>query len=218
MPVRWYERTGGEGTRQRDGWRPHWLLALGLLLLIALATRTYWLPLFSRVLIATQEAVPADAIVVLAGGSGSREELAVALFKKGYAPSLVSSGEAPHLPGFQPSLAELSADYMVSLGAPRDAMILLPDTTSTRDEALACLQLAREGGLTSLLVITDSYHTRRARLTFGKVFDGSGVRVILVGAEPDWFSANTWWTQERSLLAVLDEYAELVLYVVKGWV
>ena len=218
MPVRWYERTGGEGTPQRSGWRPHWLLALGLLLLIAVVARTYWLPLFSRALIATQEAVPADAIVVLAGGSGSREELAVTLFEKGYAPALVSSGEAPHLPGFRTSLAGLSADYMVSLGAPRDAMILLPDTAGTRDEALACLQLAQENGLASLLVITDNYHTRRARLAFGKVFDGSGVRIVLVGAEPEWFSVNTWWTQERSLLAVLDEYSKLAFYLARGWV
>lgn len=217
MPVRWYERTG-EGTRQRDGWRPNWLLTMALLLLLVVATRAYWLPFFSRVLIAKQEAVPADAIVVLGGGSGSREELAVALFEKGYASALVSSGEAPRLPGFTQSFAQLSADYMVSLGAPREAMILFPDTTSTRDEALACLQLAREKGLDTLLVITDNYHTRRARLTFRKVFADSGVRIVLVGAEPEWFSVNAWWTQERSLQAVLEEYLKLVLYLTKGWI
>jgi uncharacterized SAM-binding protein YcdF (DUF218 family) len=218
MPVRWYERTGGEGMQESSGWRPHWLLAAGLLLFIALATQAYWLPLFARFLIATQEAVPADAIVVLGGGSGSRQELAVALAKKGYAPALVSSGEAPQLPGFEQSFASLGADYMVSLGAPRGTMILLPDTASTRDEALACLQLAQENGLSSVLVITDSYHTRRARLTFRKVFEETGVRIIVVGAEPDWFSPTSWWTQERSLLAVLDEYAKLAFYLTKGWV
>lgn len=218
MPVRWYERTGGNGTQQRGGWRPNWLLAAGLLLLLALATRAYWLPLFSRALDASQEAIPADAIVVLGGGSGSRQEMAVALFNKGYAPTLVSSGEVPHLPGFEQSLARLSADYMAALGAPREAMVLLPDTASTRDEALACLQLAHEYELTSLLVITDSYHTRRARLTFRKVFEGSGVRIIVTGAEPPWFSTDNWWTQERSLLAVLEEYAKLALYVTRGWV
>lgn len=218
MPVRWYERTGGEGTQQRDGWRPTRLLAVGLLLLLALTTRAYWLPLFSRALNASQEAIPTDAIVVLGGGSGSRQELAVTLYNKGYAPALVSSGEAPHLPGFEQSFAKLGADYMVGLGAPREALILLPDTTSTRDEALACMQLAREYELTSLLVITDSYHTRRARMAFRKVFDGSEVRIIVAGAEPAWFEANNWWTQERSLLAVLEEYATLALYAAKGWI
>jgi uncharacterized SAM-binding protein YcdF (DUF218 family) len=218
MPVRWYERTGGEGPRERDGWQPNGLLVAGLLLFIALITQAYWLPLVARVLIVAQEAVPADAIVVLGGGSGSREELAVALYKKGYAPTLVSSGEAPHLPGYTQSFAKLSADYMVGLGVPRDVVVLLPDTTSTRDEALACLHLARENGLTSLLVITDSYHTRRARLTFRKVFNGTEVRIIVAGAEPDWFAARTWWTQERSLLAVLDEYAKLAYYLAKGWI
>jgi len=218
MPVRWYERTGGERPREPEGWHPHWLLVLGLLLLVTVASRSYWLPLFARALIASQEAVPADAIVVLNGGSGSRQELAVALFKKGYAPILVSSGRAPYLPGSNESFAKLGADYMVSLGAPRDALILLPDTASTRDEALACLQLARESGFGSLLVITDNYHTRRARLTFRKVFDGTGVRVILVAAEPEWFSAKTWWTEERSLLAVLDEYSKLAFYLARGWI
>jgi uncharacterized SAM-binding protein YcdF (DUF218 family) len=142
----------------------------------------------------------------------------VALFKKGYAPALVSSGTAPYLPGVRQSFAELGADYMVSLGAPRDAMILLPDTTSTRDEALACRQLAQENGLTSLLVITDNFHTRRARLTFRNAFADSGIRIILVGAEPEWFPVNVWWTQERSLLAVLEEYAKLILYLIKGWI
>ena len=122
------------------------------------------------------------------------------------------------MPGFKQSFASLGADYMVSLGAPRDTMILLPDTTSTRDEALACLQLAQESGVGSLLVITDSYHTRRARLTFRKVFEGSDVRIIVVGAEPAWFAPNSWWTQERSLLAVLEEYTKLAFYLTKGWV
>lgn len=217
MPVRWYERTGGEGAREPDGWRPHWLLIVGALIFIVLVTQAYWLPLLSKALITTQEAVPADAIVVLGGGNGSRQDLAVALAKKGYAPVIVSSGEPPNLPGFEQSFAALGADYMVSLGAPRDAMILLPDTTSTRDEALACLQLAQENGLSSLLVITDNYHTRRARMTFNKVFEGSGVRIIVVGAEPTWFTPESWWTAERSLLAVLEEYAKLALYITKGW-
>ncbi len=217
MPVRWYERTGDEGRSQREGWHPHWLLILGALLFVALVSRAYWLPLVAKALIASQEAVPADAIVVLNGDGGSRQELAVALYQKGYAPVLVSSGGSRHLPGFEQSLAKLGADCMVTLGAPREALVLLPDPASTRDEALACLQLASESGFTSMLVITDSYQTRRARLTFRKVFDGTGVRIILVGADPEWFSANTWWTEERSLQAVLGEYGELALYLAKGW-
>ncbi len=217
MPVRWYERTGSDGMREPDGRRSRGLLIVGVLFIIALATQAYWLPLPARFLIVSQEAVPTDAIVVLSGGSGSRQELAVALASKGYAPTLVSSGAAPRLPGFEQSFAALGADYMVSLGAPREAMILLPDTTSTREEALACQQLVQESGLTSLLVITDNYHTRRARLTFGKVFADSPVRILVVGAEPAWFAPERWWQDERSLLTVLEEYATLAVYLTRGW-
>jgi len=219
MPKKWYERSGTEAAPEgARGLRAIPGLALALLacLLVFLAAR-WWLPAMARLLMVDEAAMPADAILVLGGSDGSRQDRAIELYRAGLAPTVVSSGEKPFLPDFEQSYAELGALYMAERGVPRDAILLLPLSTSTHDEAIYSLRLAQERGWHTLLVVTDNYHTRRARWTFAHAYQGSGVTVVLVSATPEWFPIDGWWKQERSLLAVMEEYEKLVFYLLRGY-
>jgi uncharacterized SAM-binding protein YcdF (DUF218 family) len=57
----------------------------------------------------------------------------------------------------------------------------LPRPYSTRGEARGFARLARAHGWHSVIVVTSTYHVRRARMLFKRCFDG---RVEAVGAEP----------------------------------
>ncbi|MHB0857629.1 MAG: YdcF family protein [Anaerolineae bacterium] len=189
-----------------------------LLLLLPLLRPSCWLPAIARVLIVDQAPTPADAILVLGGGDGSRQDRAIALYAQGYAPVVISSGERPMLPGVWQSYARLAADYMVERGVPREAIALFEDTTSTREEALAARTWAQEQGYTSLLVVTDAYHTRRSALTMRRAFRETSVRITVVAAQAPWFDAGSWWAAERPLLAVFEEYVKFGYYTLKGYI
>ena len=215
MPVSWYERTDGARPRGGRRWHFPWVVPAALLVLV-LAHR-WTLPLAARALIVDEAPSKADAILVLGGGDGSRQERAIALYDAGWAPQLVSSGDRLQLPGVDQTFAELGAEYLVARGVPQQAIRLLSDTTSTYDDAVASLALCREGGFSALLVVTDSFHMRRATLTFRHVYRRSGIHLTFVAARPSWFDPKSWWTEERAFLAVCGEYAKLVLYLFKGY-
>ena len=191
------------------------LTLLGAALLLALL-HPLWLTAAAQMLILNQQPVPSDIILVLGGGAGEREGWAAELYQQGYAPIVVASGEMPHLPGETRSFAAISASYLESLGVPGSAIMTMTETTSTYDEALQSLELMRELGATSMIVITDPYHSRRAALTFRKVFRGQGTQITFSAAPDSWFSTNRWWTRERELLAVFEEYEKGIYYLIKG--
>jgi uncharacterized SAM-binding protein YcdF (DUF218 family) len=217
MPTKWYQRSGEALPQGRSRAHLSPFLVISVLLVLIVVSYRGWLPLFAQVLVAEDPPAPADAILILGGGAGSRQLRALALYREGLAPWLISSGEAPHLPDFARSFADIGTDFLVARGVAREAILLLPDTTSTRDEATASLALAQERGFRSLLVVTDDYHTGRSRLTFRRAFRGSGIEVRMVGVHPPWFQTASWWSEERPLLAVIGEYEKLVFYLLKGY-
>jgi len=209
----------GEHQPSRVGHTRRWVarLVAAALLAVVVCSHQLWLPLMARALVVDHPPQPADAILVLGGGQGERLERGLELYNEGYAPLLITSGEPPLLPGFETPFAELAADYLAERGIPREDIIVLPDTTSTREEADHSLRLARERGWRTLLVVTAEHHSRRAWLTFRKVYRGSGVNVALVAARGEWYDPRSWWQEERTFLAVWEEYLKLAHYLVKGY-
>jgi uncharacterized SAM-binding protein YcdF (DUF218 family) len=217
MSKKWYQRTDGVTSRPPGRRFPLGCLPLVVLLLLVLTAR-WWLPGLARALVVDQPLAPANAILVLGGGDGSREDRALALYQQGLAPVIIVSGEKPYLPGEQQTFAEISAAYLHTGGVPDEALLLLTTTTSTRDEAVQSLQLAQEQSFSSLIVVTDAYHARRASLAFYKVYRRANVRLTFVSAYPSWLLPDSWWTEERPLIAVVEEYEKLLLYLFKGYI
>lgn len=217
MSSKWYQRPDSNWAQRGRRRFPLGLLTTIILLLLLILGHRWWLPWLARALFVDQAPQRADALLILGGGDGSRQDRAIALYQEGLAPLIISSGERPYLPDFQRTFAEIGADYLIARGVPAESILLLEGTTSTYDEALASLNLAREWGLTSLIVVSDHYHLRRANLTFRRVYRGSEISLTFVAAHPSWFDVNAWWTQERSLMAVFEEYEKLVYYLLKGY-
>ena len=215
MAKRWYQRSESFDEQARPTSRGLWAV-LTLLLVLMVGHRPILRGL-GQALVLDEHPIAADAILVLGGGGGSRHDRAVLLYREGLAPLVISSGDAIELPGFDRTYAEYGAEYMIARGVPASAVLVQNDVTSTREEALAARQLAEQRGYRALLIVTDNYHTERARLTFRKVFRRSGIRLAFVAATPDWVHWDRWWTEERSLLIILQEYIKLGFYLFKGY-
>jgi uncharacterized SAM-binding protein YcdF (DUF218 family) len=157
------------------------LIAAGLalaLVLIRLAVIFPWRP---GDLDVGQEPVPADAVVVLEGAP-SRIAAAVELLDAGYADTLIYPGISPWS---SRRLEQLTAERQTSFS------LLTPessDTESTYEEARNTRRiLAEHPSITSILLVTSSYHTFRTRWTFSLVLP-KDITIIPVSVPASYWS------------------------------
>jgi uncharacterized SAM-binding protein YcdF (DUF218 family) len=120
----------------------------------------------------------ADAIVLLGGairgkaspetladmsGVGDRLVFAVAAFNAGKAPVVLVTGGARE--GEVPE-ASLIRDILVTMGIPRDKIVLETRNRVTRDNGRFIPETLAGMGVESVLLVTSAFHMRRAMLVF----------------------------------------------------
>jgi uncharacterized SAM-binding protein YcdF (DUF218 family) len=187
-----------------------WLLLLAGALVAGYLTPAAWLPLLGRALNVRPDVRPTDVIIVLGGGDGDRDHYASVLYHQGLAKQLIATGG--------PVGTEAGATRLVSLGVPRDAIVLANGTQNTHDDALLTRQLMQQRGWTSALLVTDPYHARRSLWTFRTAFEGSPLKIAPAPVVGGWFDADRWWQSENGFVAVNEEYIKLVYYLARGYI
>ena len=163
---------------------------------------------------------PADAVVVLGGGftetalgdpSLQRLVHGVRLQRRGLAPLLVLSGEAP---AGRLSEPEMRAQYARNLGVPPEAIVALPGANTTREEAVRARAELGPRGVRTILLVSGSLHLVRARATFER----EGFRVLPAPAD-NLFTFGSTAAQRLALTrALLREIAGQVYYRLAGHV
>jgi uncharacterized SAM-binding protein YcdF (DUF218 family) len=120
----------------------------------------------------SDEARSADAIVVLGAAQydgrpspvlAARLDHALELWQRGYAPRIVVTGGKR--PGDRFTEATASADYLIARGVPDAAILREVHGTSTWESLAATARILRNRGFESVLVVSDPYHSLRARDT-----------------------------------------------------
>ncbi len=108
-----------------------------------------------------------------------RTRLAVELWSAGKAATIVFTGGVGQFP---PSEARAAADFAIQAGLPPEAAVLEDRSTSTAENARFAAELMAQLGLPHgrVLVVTDGYHTTRARRVFNQHFE----RVDAAGSRP----------------------------------
>jgi uncharacterized SAM-binding protein YcdF (DUF218 family) len=155
----------------------------------------------------------ADAIIVLSDDNyyADRAAHAADLYRHGMAPYIVASGRKlrPYA-----GVAELMEHDLVERAVPKDKILRVShQAENTLEESLALRQQVVERKWRSVIVVTSSYHTRRARYIFTHVFPSTvGVRVS--GAKDGDFDPDSWWERRVSVKRLA---AEVVGMVVVMW-
>jgi len=147
---------------------------------------------------------PADAILILGDDNlqGDRANRAAELYRAHWAPRIVASGRPlrPYL-----SIPDLMRRDLTGRGVPGDAIISYPRPVgNTREEAEALRQLAVQRGWRHVLVVTSSYHTRRARFIFKRVWPHE-FEFRMIAAHDSDFDADSWWRSREGLKLVFHE-------------
>lgn len=184
------------------------------------------LPLFAgviaRLLVVRVPVSKADAIVVMSGSATFRERArhAAALYNQGRAPRIVLTNDYLKSSWSEeeqrnPYYYERSREELRRAGVPDDkiAVIMVP-ITGTYDEAVVLKKYSEANQLSSLLIVTSAYHSRRALWSFRHVFEGTGKLIGMDPAEPgiETPAVATWWLHRLGWEMVPKEYGKLVIY------
>lgn len=197
-----------------------WRRAAVAIIAIALLPLLAWAA--AQLLVVHASVSKADAIVVMSGSATFRERAqhAAALFKEGRAPRIVLTNDYMKSSWSQeqqrnPYYYELSRDELLRAGVPRENIaVIMSPITGTYDEVVVLKKYADENHLSSLLVVTSAYHSRRVFWTFRHVFQGSGKSIGIDPAETglETPAAATWWLHRLGWDMVPKEYLKLAVY------
>ncbi|NSW54051.1 MAG: YdcF family protein [Anaerolineae bacterium] len=205
-----------------------WVLAV-----VAILTGLLALPyLLGRVLLVNDRLRPADAAAALGGDAGSaRMEQAAALYREGLVQSVIipeTNGVADN--GMRESQYLLNQALAQGVRY-RDIVITEVDATSTWGEAVAVRKLMLQKGWTSVIVVTDPYHTLRAKLAFQRDFHPHDLRVSVIHTRGHWWRPSTWflsaegrdvtvreWIKLLGQVLRLEQYEWEDFSAVRGWV
>jgi uncharacterized SAM-binding protein YcdF (DUF218 family) len=174
-------------------------LALGSLLLFAAYVAV--IAAADPVLVVRTSVAPADVIVVLGGDGPPRAKHAAAVFHAGLAPRLLISGAG-------------DCDYirrlMIDTGVPSEAIARECSSRSTVENAAFSAPILVAVGARSALLVTSSFHTRRALASFQKAMPQiNWMSAPVERTEPLW--RLVWDIAGREMA---EEYLKVLYYAV----
>jgi uncharacterized SAM-binding protein YcdF (DUF218 family) len=156
---------------------------------------------------------PSDAIVILANDDyeGDRATRAAELFKAGWAPHIVASGQ--YLRPYA-SAAELEQHDLSERGVPASAITKLAHRgRDTREEAVEVSAALSSHGWKKILIVTSNYHTRRARYIYQRMLP-AGCQVRVIAARDAEYDPDRWW-QSRAGTKIF--FRETAAFFVALW-
>ncbi len=156
-----------------------------------------------------------SVVAVLSGGGIERMDHASDLILRDYAKRLIITETGSMDPLTNTRVSRIMEDQAAQRGV-RKVFIYVTEgeAKSTREEAIAIKTLAVEKNWEKLIIVTDSFHSRRTKIIFMDTFRGSGIRISVnpVDAEDYWYHPATWWMDSQARQATIYEYIALVSY------
>lgn len=193
-----------------------WLAVLGALVVLYSA-RHRLLRIPGRFLVVDDAPSACDAIVLLNGNISTRAYRAIELHNKTRAPILMArlaDTEEVRL-GVVPNITEATRTLLMRRGiADDDIQVLCSDRwiAGTWAEAILLCARIRDNGCRSVIIVTDAFHTRRARWTFRTIMRDDNVKFTCAATPYSLNLVDQWWRSEYGLVQVIIEYIKFVHY------
>jgi uncharacterized SAM-binding protein YcdF (DUF218 family) len=194
------------------------LVLLVGVLAVLYGLRGWLLPLPGRFLDVSERPAPTDYVLVLNGDRETRPFVAAALVKAGLVPKVLVVQSVPspdEEDGLVPVEHEIVKRVLLGRGVPEEAITILPGLAATTfDEARALAGFLDAHPEITVTVVTNRFHTRRARWVFGQVLGDRIAHLRFVGAPQDAVMESEWWRSPRGATSYLSEYAKFAYYLV----
>ena len=166
-----------------------------------------WLAALGNFLVKAEPPVSAEAAVVLAGdAAGDRLRKGIELLRAGYVPFIAVSGPCCF---YGRNEGELAVEMAIGEGAKREWFVVVPmEAYSTREESDYIVRFLRERKISSFLLITSDYHTRRS----GRVYrrKAADISFRVVASRERRFQSDRWWHMREGQKVFLAEWQKTV--------
>lgn len=170
-------------------------------------------------LVADDELEQAEVMFILSGGPFDRGLEASKVYKAGYAPLVVCTGESVpqdvYALGYHHTEGDISRIMMTNNGVPDSVIVLINEGTSTQEESEIIFKYCQDNNIKKAIVLSTKFHTRRVKQVFKKRFKNSETEVIIHGAPASAYDEESWWQNEHGLIALNNEYIKILYYWVK---
>lgn len=194
-------------------------LVLALILVLAWFFREPLLNSAAHLWVIDDSVTHADAAIVLGGGRDWRPFAAAEILKSGVADRILVA-QVSHQPSERAlahaSETEVNLAVLAQLGVPPDRIGTFgTSVTSTRDEAASLREWAQTNRITSVVIPTDPFHTRRVKWIFERQLAGTGVTVFVKAVPHPDHQVERWWTNETGFLTFQNELLKSLYYRLK---
>ncbi len=161
----------------------------------------------------------ADYAYVLPGEENSRPFVAALLYRQGLVPKiLVPENElvSAQLKGLLPSTGQVIVAILRQRGVPQEDIILLGGTSSNSWDDLAILaRFLQQHPKATVLLVTNSFHTRRCRWILRQQLGRQADRVSFVAAPLEGYDGLSWWQNRFVATTIAGEYLKLLYYWIR---
>lgn len=163
-------------------------------------------------LVESSELAIADAIVVIGGDhKPERVQRAVELYQQGYAPIVIISAGTLVTEGAEVlAEAEVMRRQALALGLSEAAILIEDQSQSTFQNAYFTVAISKAHGYSSIILVTSTFHSRRAGHIFREVY-GPSPRIFVQPA-PLNACGLCWWFQPDQIGVVFYEYYNWARY------
>ena len=185
------------------------IIGISLLILLVGITFTdlgYWLSA------PASEPIKSDLIVALGGDSGERGQMAVALYKAGYAKKILLTGMEGGADATRRHYLHWRSHFLLAQGVPAEALIFDDQAMSTHQEAINIAALLQAHHWHRALVISDPPHMRRLDYCLQPVFEKAGLSYLLIQSYAPTWHADRWWQNKRWSQFCVREVLKLIYY------
>ena len=191
------------------------LIASLIFIFFALAAYYYLLPGIASFL-TIETSLPHSDVIIILGGDSERVPYGVKLYHSNYSNKIIMTGGLINLPHINSTWAELQKEEAIDMGVPQDDILLVDNSNTTYEDAQFSREIMLQNNFSSAIIVTSPYHMRRAAWIFGKVFKDDSIKLFYSPVDNSWFKPEKWWTDERKMHVIMDEYAKFVYYLLKG--
>ena len=194
--------------------------AFGLVIIaIMVVSMTYiGLRAMGAYLIVSSDLQAANAIIILSGGDETRMKEALRLYNENYARQIILTETGGEVEGYS-YLYSIDMRILLLINGVPSGNIFITEkvVSSTKDEARAVKNLMLTRQISSGIIVTDPYHTRRAFKIFQKEFADTDIQLFIRAVPNSWYNSRTWFLSIRGWQFTLQEYLKLIMDRF-GWV
>ena len=169
-----------------------------------------------RYLVYSDPVEPVDVIAVLSGNDESRIRETASLYHQGISYNIILTRTSQTFGDYELPYSIIQQEMLADLDVPDGAVYIAEITArNTGQEASGVKKRMYDLGYSSVMVVTDAWHTRRAKMIFTDSFKNTGFKVFVHPAPDSGYNKYFWWLTSSGWEHTLSEYVCILGYIIK---